>query len=179
MFLFLCYPFCFMDGLSSFKSEYIYIYMYRIFSLYKYNLNVCVYIYVYFKVFFPLSSLISLCFFQDAFFVCVFFFFKSIADLQCCISFCCTAKCISYTYPTLVFIFHIRDGPQVSGNSPWSALVYKFIYLFIFGCVGSSFLCEGFLQLRRAGATLHRGARFSHCRGLSCCRARAPDTQAQ
>ena len=22
---------------------------------------------------------------------------------------------------------------------------YKFIYLFIFGCVGSSFLCEGFL----------------------------------
>ena len=41
------------------------------------------------------------------------------------------------------------------------------IYLFIFGCVGSSFLCEGFLQLRRAGATLHRGARASHCCGLS------------
>ena len=33
-----------------------------------------------------------------------------------------------------------------------------FIYLFIYGCVGSSFLCEGFLQLRQAGATLHRGA---------------------
>ena len=33
--------------------------------------------------------------------------------------------------------------------------------LFIFGCVGSSFLCEGFLQLRQAGATLHRGARAS------------------
>ena len=31
--------------------------------------------------------------------------------------------------------------------------------LFIYGCVGSSFLCEGFLQLRQAGATLHRGAR--------------------
>ena len=43
-----------------------------------------------------------------------------------------------------------------------------FIYLFIFGCVGSSSLCEGFLQLRRAGATLHRGARASHYRGLSC-----------
>ena len=27
----------------------------------------------------------------------------------------------------------------------------KFIYLFIFGCVGSSLLCAGFLQLRRAG----------------------------
>ena len=34
---------------------------------------------------------------------------------------------------------------------------FKFIYLFIFGCVGSSFLCEGFLQLRQAGATPHRG----------------------
>ena len=55
----------------------------------------------------------------------------------------------------------------------------KKIYLFIFGCVGSSFLCEGFLQLRRAGTTLHRGAQASHYRGLSCCRAQAPDTQAQ
>ena len=33
-----------------------------------------------------------------------------------------------------------------------------FIYLFIYGCVGSSFLREGFLQLRQAGATPHRGA---------------------
>ena len=54
-----------------------------------------------------------------------------------------------------------------------------FIYLFIFGCVGSSFLCEGFLQLRRAGATPHRGARASHHRSLSCCGAQAPDAQAQ
>ena len=58
--------------------------------------------------------------------------------------------------------------------------IYLFIYfLFIFGCVGSSFLGEGFLQLRRAGATLHRGARASHYRGLSCCGAQAPDAQAQ
>ena len=41
------------------------------------------------------------------------------------------------------------------------------------------FLCEGFLQLRQAGATLHRSARASHCRGLSCCRTQAPDAQAQ
>ena len=54
-----------------------------------------------------------------------------------------------------------------------------FIYLFIFGCVGSSFLCEGFLQFRQAGATLHRGARASHYRGLSCCGAQAPDARAQ
>ena len=38
-------------------------------------------------------------------------------------------------------------------------LTYLFIYLFIFGCVGSSFLCEGSLQLRQAGTTLHRGTR--------------------
>ena len=55
----------------------------------------------------------------------------------------------------------------------------KFIYLFIFGCVGSLFLCKGFLQFRRGGATLHRGARASHCRGLSHCGAQAPDAQAQ
>ena len=29
------------------------------------------------------------------------------------------------------------------------------------------------------GATLHRGARASHYRGLSCCGAQAPDVQAQ
>ena len=54
-----------------------------------------------------------------------------------------------------------------------------FIYLFIFGFVGSSFLCEGFLQLWRAGATLHRGARASHYRDLSCCGAQAPHAQSQ
>ena len=31
----------------------------------------------------------------------------------------------------------------------------------------------------RAGTTLHRGARASHCRGFSCCGAQAPDAQAQ
>ena len=56
---------------------------------------------------------------------------------------------------------------------------YLFIYLFIYGCVGSSFLREGFLQLRQVGATLHRGAQASHYRGLSCCGAPAPDAQAQ
>ena len=52
-------------------------------------------------------------------------------------------------------------------------------FIFIFGCVWSSFLCEGFLQLQQVGATLHRGARASHYRGLSLCRAQAPDAQAQ
>ena len=57
--------------------------------------------------------------------------------------------------------------------------LYFIIYLFIFGCVGSSFLCEDFLQLWQVGATLHRGARASDYRGLSCCGAQAPDAQAQ
>ena len=61
-------------------------------------------------------------------------------------------------------------------------LIFIFIYLFIlfiYGCVGSSLLCEGFPQLRQAGATLHCGAQASHYRGLSRCRAQAPDAQAQ
>ena len=33
--------------------------------------------------------------------------------------------------------------------------------------------------MRQAEATLHRGARASHYRGLSCCGAQAPDAQAQ
>ena len=44
-----------------------------------------------------------------------------------------------------------------------------FIYLFIFGCVGSSSLCVGFLWLWRAGATLHCSVWASHCGGFSCC----------
>ena len=55
----------------------------------------------------------------------------------------------------------------------------NFISLFIFGCVGFSFLCGGSIQLRQVGATLHCSARASHCRGLSCCGAQAPDAQAQ
>ena len=50
---------------------------------------------------------------------------------------------------------------------------FSFIYLFIFGCIGSSLLRAGFLQLQRAGATLRCGVRASHCGGFSCCGARA------
>ena len=38
-----------------------------------------------------------------------------------------------------------------------------FIYLFIFGCIGSSLLYTGFLQLWQAGATLRCSAQTSHC----------------
>ena len=44
------------------------------------------------------------------------------------------------------------------------------IYIYFFGCFGSSLLRVVSLQLRRARATLHCGARASHCGGFSCCR---------
>ena len=54
------------------------------------------------------------------------------------------------------------------------SLFILFIYLLlIFGCVESSLLHTGFLQLWRAGATLRCCAQASHCGGSSCCRAQA------
>ena len=50
-----------------------------------------------------------------------------------------------------------------------------FIYLFIFGCIGSSLLYAGFLQLHRTGATLCCGAKASYCG----CGARALGVQLQ
>ena len=72
--------------------------------------------------------------------------------------------------------FMVSDSHRIITNFFFLIL---FIYLFIFGCVGSSFLCEGSPQLRQVGATPHRGARAPHHRGLSCCGAQAPDAQAQ
>ena len=48
-------------------------------------------------------------------------------------------------------------------------LLFLFIYLFIyiFGCVGRSFRAGAFSSCGERGATLHRGARASHYRGLS------------
>ena len=54
---------------------------------------------------------------------------------------------------------------------------YIFMCVYFFGCVGSSLLRTGFLQLQRAGATLWCGAQASHCRGFSCCRAGALGTR--
>ena len=62
---------------------------------------------------------------------------------------------------------------------------YLFMYICMYvcmyvciGCVGSSLLCVGFLQLWRAGATLCCGAQASHCSGFFCCGARALGAQA-
>ena len=65
----------------------------------------------------------------------------------------CETTDLLVTGPLSVFLFLI-------------CLFYLFI---IFGCVGSSLLRAGFLQLQRAGAALRCGARASHCAGFSCC----------
>ena len=45
--------------------------------------------------------------------------------------------------------------------------------------LGLRFCARAFSSCSKQGATLHRGARASHYRGLSCCGAQAPDAQAQ
>ena len=49
---------------------------------------------------------------------------------------------------------------------------YVWLLIYLFGCLGSSLLCAGFLQLRRAGATLCCGAQASHCCGSSLLQSR-------
>ena len=68
----------------------------------------------------------------------------------------------------------------MKGNNKKFYKTKKFflIYLFIFGCVGSSLLHTGFLQLQQAGATLRCGVWSSHCSGFSCCGAQALGTWA-
>ena len=55
---------------------------------------------------------------------------------------------------------------------------HLFIYLF-FAVLGLRFCAKAFSSCGKRGATLHRGARASHYRDLSCCGAQAPDAQAQ
>ena len=58
-------------------------------------------------------------------------------------------------------------------------LFFFFNYLFIFGCVGSSFLCEGFLSSCRKWGPLFIAVRGPLTIAASCCGAQAPDAQAQ
>ena len=76
-------------------------------------------------------------------------------------------------YVFLLFLF--KNLPKLTDRIQSTLF---FFFNFFFGCVGSSFLCEGFLQLWRVGATLHRSARASHCCGLSLL-STAPDAQTQ
>ena len=80
---------------------------------------------------------------------------------------CCNILC-TFLHVSLSKFFPTKQTFHYNHNS-----FFKFIYLFLFGCVVSSLLRTGFLQLQRAGPTLCCSVRASHCSGFSCCGARA------
>ena len=52
-----------------------------------------------------------------------------------------------------------KNHQAVNGSCLWEGIFFFFFnlfILFIYGCVGSSFLCEGFLQLRQVGRSEER-----------------------
>ena len=66
----------------------------------------------------------------------------------------------SHHCETVVFLLLLCSKCRVKRFKTWLLLSKRFssffsffvlIYLFIFGCVGSSLLCAGLLQLQRAG----------------------------
>ena len=75
-------------------------------------------------------------------------------------------------------LYHPPKGKNTLSNDFFLIYLFCFYLFIIFGCVGSSLLCAVFLQLRRAGTTLHCGVRASHCGGFPCCGARALDARA-
>ena len=54
-----------------------------------------------------------------------------------------------------------------------------FILFLFLAVLGLRFCARPFFSCGKWGPTLHRGVRASQYRGLSCCRAQAPDVQAQ
>ena len=90
------------------------------------------------------------------------------------------------SYPPVYLIFALSLTPFAAHKNtlsfftrlPFFFFINLFIYLFL-AVLGLRFCARAYLQLRRAGATLHRGARASHYRGPSRCGAQAPDAQAQ
>ena len=72
-------------------------------------------------------------------------------------------QCSFFLLPSLPFFFLTISARALYLESGYlTHRDFNFIYLFIYGCVGSSFLCEDFLQLWQVGATLHRSARAFH-----------------
>ena len=135
-------------------------------------------------------------FLNDSFILCLIYFMKSsthfiylsayfcgnIKSFYLCVFAICFNICRNFIIKFIIDFIMIYHYHHYFYHYYLCLLYFFFLIfylLFIFGCVGSSFLCEGFLQLWRAGATLHHGARASHCRGLSRCRAQAPDAQVQ
>ena len=89
-------------------------------------------------------------------------FFRQNSSLPCCdlpICIFCPFSIGFVVFSLLIF----RNLLQITDTNP---LVCFFFFL---GYIGSLLLHVGFLQLWRVGATLHCGARASHCSGFSCC----------
>ena len=103
-------------------------------------------------------------------------------NIFCRIHFCLLTLWFDFPYKYFSFLGHqlcllllLLDFQTSLWRSPG-------LFLFVFGCAGSS-LCSGFLYLQqvaggRRGATPHHSAQASHCNGVSC-GARALGTQAQ
>ena len=80
-----------------------------------------------------------------------------------------------------IFQLQRAGSSSLTRDRTWAPCVgstESFFSFFVFGCIGSSLLHTGFLQLRRVGATLHCGMRPFHCSGSSCCGAQALGVQA-
>ena len=69
--------------------------------------------------------------------------------------------------------------PTVLRESHLLFLKYLFIYLFIYGCVGSSLLCAGCSLVATCRGYSSCIAWASHCGGFSCCRAWVLGSRAQ
>ena len=63
------------------------------------------------------------------------------------------------------------------GNFTWHVFFFFLFFFFFLSLLGLG-CCAGFLWLQPVGATLHCGARASHCGGFSCCGAQALGTWA-
>ena len=61
-------------------------------------------------------------------------------------------------------------GPKVLHLTDHFFKKIIYLFIFIFGCVGSLLLCAGFLWLQRAGSTLRCSVRASHFGGFSLLR---------
>ena len=66
------------------------------------------------------------------------------------------------------------DRQRDSEGSVKTFLKKFYLFLFIFGCAGSSLLHGLFSSCDKQGATLAVVCWHSHCGGFPCCRARLP-----
>ena len=87
--------------------------------------------------------------------------------LAICIS--TLVKCLFISLPTFNWLFVLLLSCKSS----------FFFFFFILAVLGLRFCARSCSSCGERGATLHRGVRASHYRGLSYCRAQAPDAQAQ